>query len=90
MSASYVPRLVDRVLGELLADLPAVLVVGPRACGKTTSAARVCNGRLRLDRLDDLTAVRLDPDRTIARLEPVLIDEWQLEPTVLCGETIGR
>lgn len=83
MSAPYVPRLVDRVLGELLADLPAVLVVGPRACGKTTSAARVCNGRLRLDRIDDLTAVRLDPDRAIARLEPVLIDEWQLEPAVL-------
>ena len=83
MSAPYVPRLVDRVLGELLADLPAVLVVGPRACGKTTFPARVCNGRLRLDRIDDLTAVRLDPDRAIARLEPVLIDEWQLEPAVL-------
>lgn len=83
MSTPYVSRLVDRALAELLADLPAVLVVGPRACGKTTSAVRVCNSRLRLDRSDDVTAVRLDPDRALARSEPVLIDEWQLEPAVL-------
>lgn len=81
--APYIPRLVDRALSDLLADLPAVLVVGPRACGKTTSAARVCNGRLRLDRIEDLTAAQLDPDGAIARPEPVLIDEWQLVPSVL-------
>jgi predicted AAA+ superfamily ATPase len=34
----YVPRLVDGLLEELTAGLPAVLVVGPRACGKTTTA----------------------------------------------------
>lgn len=59
MSTPYVPRLVDQALAELLADLPAVLVVGPRACGKTTSAARVCNSRLRLDRIDDLTVAQV-------------------------------
>jgi predicted AAA+ superfamily ATPase len=85
MAVQYLPRLVDRALSELLSDVPAVLVVGPRACGKTTSAARVCSDRLRLDRIEDRTAVRLDPDRAITRSEPVLIDEWQLEPEVLAA-----
>lgn len=34
----YVPHLLDGELGEVLGSHPAVLVVGPRACGKTTTA----------------------------------------------------
>jgi predicted AAA+ superfamily ATPase len=35
---AYRSRLLDRLLDELMAELPAVLLVGPRAAGKTTTA----------------------------------------------------
>ena len=42
----YLLRLVDSLLPELLADHPAVMIVGPRACGKKTTARRHCAARL--------------------------------------------
>jgi uncharacterized protein len=87
---TYRERLVDRTLAQILAELPAVMIIGPRASGKTTTAARLCNGRLRLDRLEDLTQARLDPERAIDRAEPVLIDEWQLDQTTSGWPATGR
>ncbi|MFN2495431.1 MAG: ATP-binding protein [Pseudonocardiaceae bacterium] len=81
---TYVPRVVDRLLEELTAGLPAVLVVGPRACGKTTTARRHVADLLRLDRPADAALVRADPDLALRiREAPLLIDEWQLVPEVL-------
>ena len=80
----YLPRLVDPVLADLLVDHPAILLVGPRACGKTTTAQRHCASRLRLDRPAEAAAVRADPDVAIADGPfPLLIDEWQAVPDVL-------
>ena len=85
MASAYLERLIEPVVADVLTDLPAVMIVGPRACGKTTTAMRLCDGRLRLDRVEDLTQARLDPERAIDRAEPVLIDEWQLAPEVLAA-----
>ena len=66
MSSAYLPRLVDPFIDELLAAFPAVLVVGPRACGKTTTAARHARTILRLDREAEAAAVSyyvLDQDK---------------------------
>lgn len=80
----YVARLVDRVLAELLAGTPAVLVVGPRACGKTTTAQAFTRDELRLDRPGDAELARLDPDVALSsRTAPLLVDEWQLVPEIL-------
>ncbi|MGH8931419.1 MAG: ATP-binding protein [Egibacteraceae bacterium] len=80
----YLPRLVDPLLEELATGLPAVLVVGPRACGKTTTARRLASDILRLDRPADAEVVRADPDLALrVRATPLLIDEWQLVPEVL-------
>jgi predicted AAA+ superfamily ATPase len=81
----YLPRLVDPVIEELLAGFPAVLVVGPRACGKTTSAARHARTIIRLDREAEAAAVRADPDGALDVDRPVLLDEWQLVPEVLAA-----
>lgn len=82
--AHYLPRLVDDLLGELLAELPAVLIVGPRAAGKTTTAARHAASLVRLDRPAEATVFAADPDTALASFEePVLLDEWQEVPTVL-------
>jgi uncharacterized protein len=83
---SYLPRLVDGVLRELLAEVPAVLVAGPRACGKTTSAGQISASTIRLDRADEAAAVRADVDLALVTSsdhEPVLIDEWQFVPEIL-------
>ncbi|MDQ2876072.1 MAG: DUF4143 domain-containing protein [Actinomycetota bacterium] len=80
----YLPRLVDSLIAELLADHPAVLIAGPRACGKTTTGRRHSTGRLRLDRPAEAAAARADPDAALADGPfPLLIDEWQLVPDVL-------
>ncbi len=79
----YVPRLVDTVLDRFLAEFPAVMLVGLRACGKTTTAARRANSIARLDTAD-AAAFELDADAALrGRPAPVLLDEWQLVPGVL-------
>jgi len=80
----YRDRLVDALLVELLHELPAVLIVGPRAVGKTTTALRFAGTVIRLDRDADAAAFRADPDVALRGLrEPVLLDEWQAVPSVL-------
>lgn len=64
--------------------VPAVLIVGPRGCGKTTTAERHAASVLRLDRPAERGVVEADPDAAIASgPRPLLIDEWQLAPDVL-------
>jgi DNA polymerase III delta prime subunit len=40
VSSRYVPRLADELIADLLAEFPALLLVGPRASGKATTAVR--------------------------------------------------
>lgn len=80
----YTPRLVDDLITRLFAELPALFIVGPRATGKTTTAARYARTVIRLDREAEAVAFRADPDAALRDLpEPVLLDEWQLVPGVL-------
>lgn len=82
--AEYLERLADPLIAELLEELPAIAVVGPRASGKTTTAARYARSVVRLDRPAEALAVAADPDAALRRLpEPILLDEWQEVPSVL-------
>ncbi|KJE19947.1 putative ATPase (AAA+ superfamily) [Frankia torreyi] len=84
MERSYLPRLVDGLIRDLVTELPALLVVGPRATGKTTTAARHARTIIRLDRPGEAVAFAADPDAALRGLpEPVLLDEWQMVPSVL-------
>lgn len=83
-SIEYQPRLVDHVLAELMSQVPAVMLVGPRAAGKTTTAMRHARTVVRLDREAEAVAFRADPDAALrGQAEPILIDEWQVVPGVL-------
>ncbi|MGQ0775585.1 MAG: AAA family ATPase [Pseudonocardiales bacterium] len=83
-AAEYLPRLADPQLVALLRDLPAVMVTGPRAAGKTTSARRLAADILRLDDPAVAAVVAANPDAALRRArEPVLLDEWQEVPEVL-------
>jgi uncharacterized protein len=80
----FIPRLVETLLPEILADFPAALLVGPRASGKTTIAARFASTVLRLDRPLEAQAVAADPDAALVGLNPpILLDEWQVVPSVM-------
>lgn len=59
---AYRPRLVDGLIDELLAELPAVMVTGPRAAGKTTTAARHAASLVHLDRPAEAAVFHADPD----------------------------
>lgn len=81
---TYKQRLVDSLLDEFLPELPALLVIGPRATGKTTTLARRAKTVVRLDRPAEAAAFEADPDAALRGLpEPVLLDEWQVVPGVL-------
>lgn len=80
----YQPRLVDPLIDDHFAQLPALLVVGPRAAGKTTTVSRRAATVVRLDRAAEAVAFDADPDAALRGLpEPVLLDEWQVVPGVL-------
>ena len=80
----YVMRMADHLLDDLAKDAPAVLLVGPRASGKTTTAARRVDAVVRLDDPAQRRAVADNPDAVLASIAgSMLIDEWQLVPEVL-------
>lgn len=81
---TYIPRFVDRRLGELLAAVPAVELRGPRGCGKTTTAERHARTCFYLDDPNDEDLLRRDARALFEASEPpILIDEWQQVPEVL-------
>ena len=80
---TYQPRIVDSELAERLQATGAVVIEGPRAAGKTTTAQRIAASEVRLD--VDPVARRLaeiEPARILVGDVPRLIDEWQLEPAI--------
>ena len=80
---TYLPRIVDRELGERLRATGAVVVEGPRACGKATTARQVAASEARLD-VDEVARrlAGLEPARVLLGDVPRLIDEWQLAPAI--------
>jgi uncharacterized protein len=84
MAVTYQPRLVDDLLARRIRHHSAVLLVGPRATGKTTTAARLARSSIRLDEPSQAAVVDADPDAAVRDLEePILVDEWQVVPDVL-------
>lgn len=80
----YLSRLVDQVLEKRLASMGAVLMEGPRFCGKTTTAKRLAKVSLALDRPDKIEHYRalaaIAPEQLWQEKPPVLLDEWETVP----------
>ena len=77
---SYLRRIVDDELDELLAGLPAVTLDGPKAVGKTATALRRVATVYRLDDDAERSIAQADPSRLLEGDRPILIDEWQRLP----------
>ena len=79
----YHRRIADRELARCLAAAGAVLIEGPRACGKTATARRLAASTVMLD--VDRTAqemMAIDPGLVLEGESPRLIDEWQTAPAI--------
>lgn len=81
MAQSYTPRLVDSELAERLGAAGAVLIEGPKACGKTETARRIAKTEYRLDTDAGVRAlIAASPETLFAAPAPILFDEWQISP----------
>lgn len=75
----YLDRVVDDEVAEALASSPAVLIEGPRGCGKTWTGQRFANSEVFLDGSEALrVAAEVDPGSILEGAEPRLLHEWQL------------
>jgi uncharacterized protein len=80
---NYHARIVDQELAEQLRAIGAVLIEGPRACGKTETARQVAASEVRLDTDESARqAAAVDPSLVLDGAPPRLIDEWQVEPAI--------
>lgn len=84
MKAKYKPRIADRLLARKLAGKGAVLVEGPKWCGKTTTAQQQAQSLLNLGDSDilnqSLKIMEISPKTLLQGKTPRLIDEWQTIP----------
>lgn len=82
----YNKRIVDSILQEKLEAKGAVLIEGPKWCGKTTTASQKAASILHMDnpteKDQNLTLAKLNPLRLLKGAVPRLIDEWQIAPTL--------
>ena len=79
----YRPRVADAELEARLAATGAVVIDGPRGCGKTETARQAAASEVRLDVDDEARAAGLlAPALLLEGERPRLIDEWQLVPAI--------
>ncbi len=80
----YKNRVADRLLAEKLEAFGAVLIEGPKYCGKTTLATQQARSILSMTDTDtlgqNLALARTNISRLLAGETPRLIDEWQIAP----------
>ena len=84
--AKYKQRIADKLLERKLAGKGAVLIEGPKWCGKTTTAEQHANSLLYMTESgkleQNLQLARLNPALLLEGKKPRLIDEWQVAPSL--------
>ena len=80
----YKKRIADQMLADKLESAGAVLVEGPKYCGKTTLSKQQAKSVLSMADPDtliqNLALARTNISRLLAGETPRLIDEWQIAP----------
>ena len=82
----YIPRVVDSELDLRLRAVGATVLVGPKWCGKTTTAKQKAKSVLEMQDPDlqegYLQLAGTKPSLLLAGETPRLIDEWQIAPNL--------
>lgn len=81
---NYKRRILDSLLEKKLQAKGAVLIEGPKWCGKTTTAEEIAASKIMLAKPDIKdhfkSLLEIDSDAALAGETPMLIDEWQTVP----------
>ena len=81
---NYRKRIVDEILKKKKKKKGAVLIQGPKWCGKTTTAEQISKSILYMSKPDEkeqnLTLAEINPELLLQGEVPRLIDEWQIAP----------
>jgi len=82
----YLPRIIDKLLSDRLEAKGAVLLEGPKWCGKTTSAKEIAGSFISMDQPEMSkqyqSMAELSPLTLLEGETPRLIDEWQIAPNL--------
>ena len=82
----YLKRIIDDDLNKYLEMIGAILIIGPKWCGKTTTAERHAKSVLKLQDKDqyqtNMMWADIEPSRLLRGDKPRLIDEWQIAPVL--------
>lgn len=80
---AYALRVCERTIRESLTSFGGLLIDGPRAVGKTTTALRFAASSVRLDASPDLIDLaEASPGTVLIGAAPRLVDDWQLAPAL--------
>ena len=78
----YYERLIEKRIERKLKSSGAVLVAGPKFCGKTTTCMLYQNSYIKLNTKQSIAIARLNPKGVLIGEQPRLIDEWQKAPDI--------
>lgn len=77
---NYLDRIVESKINKKLASSSVVVVVGPKFCGKTTTALRYAKSSTRLNTATAIKIASMNPYAVIEGEKTRVIDEWQTVP----------
>ncbi|MCF0219055.1 MAG: ATP-binding protein [Muribaculaceae bacterium] len=78
----YYQRLIEKEIELKLRTSGAVLVAGPKFCGKTTTCMLYQKSFVKLNTQQAVTMARMNPKGVLSGEKPRLIDEWQKAPDI--------
>lgn len=78
----YYERLIEKEIERKLKSSGAVLVAGPKFCGKTTTCMKYQNSFVKLNTKQAIAMARMNPRGVLDGETPRLIDEWQKAPDI--------
>lgn len=86
MSKKYLKRIADKILADRLEASGAVLIEGPKWCGKTRTATEISKSQLFMQDPDKavsyMKAADTKPSLLLKGETPRLLDEWQVAPVL--------
>ncbi len=82
----YLNRIIEKKIQDKLASCGALLIKGPKWCGKSTTALKFANSVIYMqtnkNKTQNIELARTEPDVFLAKKPPLLIDEWQEIPFI--------
>ncbi len=86
MTYEYLKRICDKELENKLNAFGAVHIIGPKWCGKTTTAKKHANSFIEMQDPDKrdmyIETAKIKPSNLLIGDNPRLIDEWQIAPNI--------